>query len=145
MRDKAQEETDGFERRGAQAAAAGKRGSGMREPSARKGAGRARRRSGGAGAFPPLCLSSALALKVAEAGGPAPGRLRATAPLVPSAVSGMNAARFRGTGRRVPATVLAAVTTTVAALGPWRIARQTAPLRKEGPDRRIERGGERPR
>ena len=42
MRDKAQGEADGFERREARAAAAGKRGGGMREPDARKGAGRAR-------------------------------------------------------------------------------------------------------
>ena len=95
----------------------------MREPSARKGAGRARRHDDGAGAFPPPYLLSALALQAAEAGGPAPRRLGATAPLVPSAASGASAARFRGTGHRVPATALAAVATAVAALGPWRIAR----------------------
>ena len=123
MRDKAREGTDGFERREAQAAAAGKRGGGMREPSARRGAGRARRHDGGAGAFPPLHLLSAIVLQATGAGGPAPGRLGATAPPVPSAVSGANAARFRGTGHRVPATALAAAATAVAAPGPWRIAR----------------------
>ena len=51
------------------AAAAGERGGGMREPGAREGAGRARRRDGGAGAFPPLHHLSALVLQVAEAGG----------------------------------------------------------------------------
>ena len=145
MRGKAREGTDGLERREARAAAAGERGGSMREPSARKGAGRARRHDDGAGAFLPLCLSSALALQVAEAGGPAPRRLRATAPLVLSAVSGVDAARFRGNGHRIAAIVFVAVTTAVAALGPWRIARQTAPSRKEEPDRRIESGGERPR
>ena len=123
MRGKAREGADGLERREARAAAAGERGGGMRGPSARKGAGRARRRDGGAGAFPPLHHLSAPAPQVAEAGGPAPGRPRATAPLALSAVSGASAARFRGTGRRVPATVLAAATAAVAALGPWRIAR----------------------
>lgn len=95
----------------------------MREPNARKGAGRARRHGDGAGAFLPLHLSSAPVLKVAEASGPAPRRSRATAPLVPPAVSGMSAAQFRGTGHRVPATASAAVTTAIAALGPWRITR----------------------
>ena len=79
---------------------------------------------------------------LSNTGGTAPRRLRATAPLALSAVSGVDAARFRGTGHRVSATVPVAVTTAVAALGPWRIARQTAPLRKEEPDRGIEsRGG----
>ena len=95
----------------------------MRGPGARKGAGRARRHDGGAGAFPPLHLLGAIVLQATEAGGTAPRRPRATAPLALSAVSGVDAARFRGTGRRVPATVLAAVATAVAALGPWRIAR----------------------
>ena len=95
----------------------------MRGPDARKGASRARRRSDGAGAFPPLHLLSAIVLQVAEAGGTAPRRFGATAPLVPSAAGGANAARFRGNGRRVSATVSVAATTTVAALGPWRIAR----------------------
>ena len=95
----------------------------MREPSLQKGAGRARRHDGGAGAFPPLHLLSALVLQVTEASGSAPRRFRATAPLVLSAVSGVSAARFRRTGHRIAAIAFVAVTTAVAALGPWRIAR----------------------
>ena len=56
MRDKAQEGTDELGRQGAQAAAAGKRGGGMKEPNARKGAGRARRHNDGAGAFLPSAV-----------------------------------------------------------------------------------------
>lgn len=56
MRDKAQEETDEFERQEAQAAAAGKRGGSMKEPNVQKGAGRARRHNDGAGAFLPSAV-----------------------------------------------------------------------------------------
>ena len=58
----------------------------MREPDARKGAGRARRHDDGAGALPPPHLSSALVPQATEAGGTAPRRFGATAPLALSAV-----------------------------------------------------------
>ena len=123
MRDEAREGTDELGRQGARAAAAGRRGGGMKEPNARKGAGRARRHGDGAGAFLPLHLSSALVLQVTEASGSTPRRSRATTPPMLSAVSGMSAAQLRGAGHRVPATASAAATTAVAALGPWRITR----------------------
>ena len=95
----------------------------MREPDARKGAGRARRHGDGAGAFLPLHLLSALVLKVAEASGSTPRRSRATTPPMLSAVSGMSAAQLWRTGHRVPATASVAVTTAIAALRLWRITR----------------------
>lgn len=123
MRDKAQEETDEFERQEAQAAAAGKRGDNMKEPNVQKGAGRARRHNDGAGAILPLHLLSALVLQVTEASGSTPRWFRATTLLMLLAVSGMNAAQFWRTGHRVSATVFVAVTTAIAALRLWRITR----------------------
>lgn len=123
MRDEAQEGTDELGRQEARAAAAGKRGGGMKEPDARKGAGRARRHNDGAGAFLPLHLLGAIALQVAEASGSTPRRSRAATPLVLSAVSGMSAAQLWGTGHRVPATASAAVATAIAALRLRRITR----------------------
>lgn len=123
MRAKTREGIDEFERQEAQAAAAGKRGGSMKEPSVQKGAGRARRHNDGAGAFLPLYLLSAIVLQVTEASGSAPKWFRATTFLVLLAVSGVNAAQFWRTGHRIATTAFMAATAVVAALGLCWIAR----------------------